>query len=317
MNTCSEEIKGLTMLKSVLITGANAGLGKESAKQLAMRAGIEKIYLGCRNMDKALAAKAQLEQETGRRVFEVLQIDVSDLESVRSAVAVLPEPVEGLLMNAGGTGGQKFYKRTSDGVTQIFAVNLLGHTVLTNELLKAGKLTKTAVYAGSEAARGVPEMGMKRPNLTSSSVDEFAGIAQGSVYRSTKDATVPYGPIKYMAALWMSSMARDYPNIRFVTMSPGATTGTEGFNTLSWLRQHVMKTMMRVMLMIGKVHKLEVGAQRFVDGLLNESYQSGSFYASQKGLTGVLGEQSDIFSDLGNTQYQDNAKAAIARFIKA
>lgn len=303
------------MLKSVLITGANAGLGKETAKQLAMRAGVEKIYLGCRNMDKAQAAKAELEQQTGRRIFEILQIDVSDLDSVRAAVAALPEAVEGLLMNAGGTGGQKFYETNGDGVTQIFAVNLLGHTVLTNELLKAGKLTKTAVYAGSEAARGVPEMGMKRPNLTSSSVDEFAGIASGSVYASVKDATVPYGPIKYMAALWMSAMARDYPQIRFVTMSPGATTGTEGFETLSWLRKHVMKSMMKVMLMIGKVHKLEVGAQRFVDGLLSETYQSGGFYASQKGLTGLLGEQSEIFADLANVQYQNNAKQAIERFV--
>lgn len=112
-------------------------------------------------------------------------------------------------------------------------------------------------------------------------------------------------------------MARDYPEIRFVTMSPGATTGTDGFETLSWLRKHVMKSMMKVMLLIGKVHKLEVGAERFVDGLLSDTYQSGGFYASQKGLTGMLGEQSEIFSDLANANYQNNAKAAIERFSKA
>jgi len=100
-------------------------------------------------------------------------------------------------------------------------------------------------------------------------------------------------------------------------MSPGATTGTEGFNTLSPVKQYVMKGMMKVMLMIGKVHKLEVGAQRFVEGLLNESYQSGVFYGSKKGLTGPIGEQSELFSDLSNEQFQDNAKNAIHRFIKA
>jgi len=303
------------MLKSILITGANAGLGKESARQMAMQTGIEKIYLACRNEQKARIAKRELEQLTGKDIFEIIKIDVSDLDSVRAAVKSLKEPVEGLVMNAGGTGGKQFLEKTKDGVTQIFAVNLLGHVALTNELLKAKKLTKVALYAGSEAARGVKEMGMKRPELITSSVDEFSSISQGVLFGNTKDATVPYGPIKYMAALWMSSIARDYPSIRFVTMSPGATTGTEGFNTLSPVKQFVMKGMMNVMLLIGKVHKLEIGAQRFVDALLNESYKTGVFYASKKGLTGPIGEQRELFADLGNEQIQDNAKMAIHRFI--
>ena len=49
------------MHKSILITGANGGLGKESARQLAMFNGIEKIYLACRNLTKAEEAKKQTE----------------------------------------------------------------------------------------------------------------------------------------------------------------------------------------------------------------------------------------------------------------
>ncbi len=45
------------MLKSILITGANAGLGKETARQFALQGGMEKIYLGCRNEAKAKIAK--------------------------------------------------------------------------------------------------------------------------------------------------------------------------------------------------------------------------------------------------------------------
>jgi NAD(P)-dependent dehydrogenase (short-subunit alcohol dehydrogenase family) len=192
------------MLKSILITGANAGLGKESARQMARQTSIEKIYLGCRNEEKAGIAKKELEQLTGKNIFEIIKIDVSDLDSVRAAVKSLKEPVEGLVMNAGGTGGKEFLEKTKDGVAQIFAVNLLGHVALTNELLKAKKLTKVALYAGSEAARGVKEMGMKRPELKTSSVDKFSSICEGVLFGNTKDATIPYGPIKYMAALWMS-----------------------------------------------------------------------------------------------------------------
>ena len=134
------------MLKTILITGANAGLGKESARQLAQQAGVEKIYLGCRNMAKARIAKQELEQLTGKAIFDIVKIDVSDLDSVRAAVESLTEPVDALVMNAGGTGGKHFQEKTKAGVTQIFAVNLLGHVVLTQELIKAAKLTQVALY---------------------------------------------------------------------------------------------------------------------------------------------------------------------------
>lgn len=46
---------------------------------------------------------------------------------------------------------------TTDGVTTSVAANVLGHVVLTESLIAAGKLSGTVVYAGSEVTRGVPE----------------------------------------------------------------------------------------------------------------------------------------------------------------
>ncbi len=66
------------MIKSVLITGANAGLGKECAKQLALQDGTEKIYLACRNEERAQAAKLELEESTGKSVFEIVLMHVSN-----------------------------------------------------------------------------------------------------------------------------------------------------------------------------------------------------------------------------------------------
>jgi NAD(P)-dependent dehydrogenase (short-subunit alcohol dehydrogenase family) len=303
------------MVKSILITGANGGLGKEAARQLALLDDTEKIYLGCRNEEKAKAAKLSLEASTGKSIFEIVPLDVSNLDSVKSAVASLKEPVDALVMNAGGTGGKNFAEKTKNGVSQIFAVNLLGHVVLTEELLKAKKLTKVALYAGSEGARGVPQMGMKKPKLETSSADEFASISEGSFFANNADPMLVYIYVKYMAALWISAIARKYTNIRFVTMSPGATTGTEVMNTLSPLKKMMFKSMFKLMLLSGKVHKVEVGAKRYVEGLRDASYKSGYFYGSKVGVTGPLVDQGTLFEDLNNETYQANASEAIHRFI--
>ncbi|MCW8335653.1 SDR family NAD(P)-dependent oxidoreductase, partial [Vibrio paucivorans] len=114
-------------IKTVLITGANAGIGFESARQLAQQDGINKIILGCRNLTKAREAKAQLEALTGKNIFEILILDVSDSSSVRSAVTTLNAPIDAVVLNAGGTGGRTPHQLTSDGVTTIFAANVLGH----------------------------------------------------------------------------------------------------------------------------------------------------------------------------------------------
>ena len=73
--------------KTVLITGANAGIGKEVARQLASRPEIARIYLACRNRDRATAAKAELEAATGRRIFDIVLMDVADPGSVRAGLA--------------------------------------------------------------------------------------------------------------------------------------------------------------------------------------------------------------------------------------
>ena len=140
------------MNKTILITGANGGLGKDAARQLALLAETEKIYLACRNFEKAKVAKKELEESTGKNVFEILLLDTSDLTSVKKAVENLPEPVDALIMNAGGMGGKTPKTITKEGVTQMFAVNVLGHVVLVDELIKADKLTNVAMYASSEAA---------------------------------------------------------------------------------------------------------------------------------------------------------------------
>src|SRR6201996_826296 len=100
--------------KSVLITGANVGIGKEVARQLALRADFARVYLACRNQAKATAAKADLEAATGRNIFDIVLMDVTDLGSVRAGVAGIDGSIDALVMNAGLIGPRSM-ELTGDG----------------------------------------------------------------------------------------------------------------------------------------------------------------------------------------------------------
>lgn len=303
-------------IQSVLITGANAGLGRESAAQFATQSSVQKIYLACRNKAKALEAKAELEAETGRDIFDIVLIDMMNLASVRSAVAKMKNPVDAVILNAGGSGGRTPQALTDDGVTHIFAVNVLGHAVLVNEMLDRQLITSTVLYAGSEAARGIPKMGVGRPELKTSSVDEFTSIANGTKYGAKSDPLVEYGAIKLIGAMWMASMSRKHPHVRFVTMSPGGTTGTNGMDDLPLLKKLMFKYVGRtIMPLFGMMHGLEVGAKRYIDGVLDSNFQSGRFYASNAGSpTGPVVDQAKVFDGLNNPMFEDNAAAAVHQF---
>jgi NAD(P)-dependent dehydrogenase (short-subunit alcohol dehydrogenase family) len=298
----------------VLVTGANAGIGKDVARQLALRPEMARIYLACRNQDRATAAKADLEAATGRSIFDIILMDVADLSSVRAGLAAINGSLNALVMNAGGVGGKTPMHLTADGATYMFASNVLGHAALLEALLTEDRLGEVAVFAGSESARGVPKLRMKRPSFVSTSADELATVIDGSYFADRKpDRNLAYGQVKYIGALWMAYLARQHPDRRFITVSPGNTSGTEGPNDLSLPLRLAARY---VMPHLSIAHKLDVGARRLVDGATDPTLSSGVFYASAANkLTGPLVNQADIFPDLANPLFQDHANEAIHRFI--
>jgi NAD(P)-dependent dehydrogenase (short-subunit alcohol dehydrogenase family) len=302
--------------RTVLITGANAGIGREAARQLALRDDTGRIYLACRNSARAQAAKAELEAAAGRSIFDIVIMDVSDPESVRAALPAIDGPLDALIMNAGGSGGDTPLALTASGTTRIFAVNVLGHVVLLDALLSEDCLTEVALYAGSEAARGIPKFRMQRPAFATTSADELATVIDGSYFEGRKSSpALAYSQAKYIAALWMASMARQHPNQRFITMSPGNTSGT---GTLRDQPLPLRLAAKYVMPAVGLSHSLKTGAGRLVDGITDATLRSGSFYASAaSAITGPVADQADIFPDLRNAAFQDNANQAIHRFIGA
>jgi len=303
---------------TILITGSNVGIGFDTARQFALIETTKKVILACRNAEKAEAAKKDLESKTGKQIFQVLIMDVSSLDSVRKAVGEISEPIHAMVMNAGGVCAKDATVKTKDGVTTIMATNVLGHVCLVDELLKKGHLSKgaTVLFVGSESSRGMPDMGVARPKIESASVEEFKSVADGSFFGDVKTVDATYGVTKLVGSLWINHMARKHKDMRFLTMSPGMTAGTEAFKDMPMFEKILYKILFPIMGFLGKSHSLSTGAKRFVDAVLEEdTYKSGVFYGSKVGVSGPVGDQAEMWDILKNESAQDNATEALHAFL--
>lgn len=120
--------------KTVIVTGANGGIGYTTALDLARRNA--RVILACRNMRRGEAARDAIIQLTANEEVVVRELDVSRLKSVRQFVDRVYEEeqrLDILINNAGVSGLPK--EMTEDGLEVNFATNHFGPFLLTNLLL--------------------------------------------------------------------------------------------------------------------------------------------------------------------------------------
>ena len=122
-------------LKTVIITGANSGLGFETAKKIAKNMNYS-LILACRTIEHGEKAREEIIKETGNKNIKVLKIDTSVLSSVRNFAEEFQKlniKLDRLICNAGISSMHKGI--TEEGFELVFATNYLGHFLLTNLLL--------------------------------------------------------------------------------------------------------------------------------------------------------------------------------------
>jgi len=122
--------------RTVLITGANSGLGLRSAEALASHGA--RVLMGCRNEARAEAARTQVAKLATGPEPVVVRLDLADLASVEACAAEVDTTVERLdvLMNNAGLMRIPL-ARTAQGFEMQLGVNHLGHFALTGRLLPA------------------------------------------------------------------------------------------------------------------------------------------------------------------------------------
>jgi NAD(P)-dependent dehydrogenase (short-subunit alcohol dehydrogenase family) len=158
--------------KTAVVTGANGGLGLETARALA-GAGAT-VAMAARNQEKAARAVEDIRADVPSAALEVVELDLGSLASVRDAaerILAAHETLDILVNNAGVMGIPE--KRTADGFEMQLGVDHLGHFALTALLLPAllradaariVTVTSTAHHMGRAVDPGNPHLhGRYRP----------------------------------------------------------------------------------------------------------------------------------------------------------
>ncbi len=297
---------------SVLITGGNGGLGRETARLLVAN-GYDRVVLACRSEDKGQEARADILATCGPHAAEVVSVaagfDMTDPLAIRRAVDALSadQPFDVVFLQAGGVVYGNVRQTVSfNGVAierTVFQNVVGGHFTL-SRLLERGLVKSSArvVVAGGEGARGIPGM-MAKP--------EFASRTELRRYVQGENTDTPYvdldamGASKLMAALWVRKMSEQVPDqVEVVWFSPGLTAGTNGLQGTHPIKRWMLENVgFPVMSALGWAQSPQQGAQKFVDCIAGRVGQNGDLIASPEGQTlGPLVDQSPMnhaFNDVG------------------
>lgn len=172
-------LRGMTDLanKTFVVTGANTGIGKVTALELARRGA--HVILACRNREKTEAVIAEFRAAVPTANVEFVPLDLGDLASVRACAKALLDrniPIHGLVNNA-GLGGQR--GQTKDGFELQFGTNHLGHYLFTRLLLDrivaAGEARIVNVSSASHyQAKKIDWDSLQKPTKTVTAMREYA-----------------------------------------------------------------------------------------------------------------------------------------------
>ncbi len=218
-----------------LVTGANTGIGKVTALELAKRGA--RVIVGVRSLDKAVPLLEQSRAALGRDAIDALPVDLSDFESIRtfaSAVLARSESLHLLINNAGLAGARGMSK---SGFELTFGVNHMGTFLLTSLLLDR-------IVRSSSASSSNPAAHGRIVTVASKAHYQCKDFTLAHVRERTRTVTgVPeYGHSKLANVLFSAELARRLAGTGVTTYSlhPGVVA-TDVWRSVPWPFRSVIK----------------------------------------------------------------------------
>ncbi|KAI9347190.1 hypothetical protein DFJ73DRAFT_777589 [Zopfochytrium polystomum] len=216
--------------KSVVITGASAGLGKYCAAVLAEKGA--HVTLACRSRPKADAVVAEIRAKSPAAAVDVMEVDLADLRSVKRFADEYKLSGRGIdvLMNNAGASPTSTLTLTKDGIEMQMGGNHLGHFLLTTELLPV--IEETARKNGS--AR-IVNLSSKLHNSSYPAGIDFDNINNPKTYGPLS----AYGQSKLANILFTKELqkrlsARGFDNIYVNACHPGGVA-TDIYDTMPYV----------------------------------------------------------------------------------
>ena len=289
--------------KSILITGANGGIGIETVKILAKK-GAKRIALACRTLESARETITSI-GHTNSNLEPYGGFDMLDNEKIKEAVSLLPnKKFDVIFLQAGGmvvADSFQFIDVNGKRVERTVQQNAIGGLLTIMHLENAGLIDENAriVFAGGEGARGIPKMINKPDFKTKVELIDYLTNATGK-YKAL-DAI---GVSKYISALFTQKLAQSNPSRSYVWFSPGLTGGTKGLDALENPKKFIMKHIGFPMLqLLGLAQGPEKAAQKYVLALNSEIGSNGDLIGAPEGKTlGKLVDQKPMNPSLTNHQ---------------
>ena len=128
--------------KTIIVTGANTGIGKEAAAEFARRGG--RVILACRSESKGEAAAEDIRRTCNNENVVFKKLDLASFKSIREFAQDINENEKSLDILVNNAGLVVSRTLTEDGLEMIMGVNHFGHFLLTNLLLDKIKQTPKA-----------------------------------------------------------------------------------------------------------------------------------------------------------------------------
>jgi NAD(P)-dependent dehydrogenase (short-subunit alcohol dehydrogenase family) len=178
-STTDDVLSGVNLKgKRILVTGVSAGLGVETARSLAAHGA--QVIGAARDLNKAKAATEQVRKDAAANggSFELVEIDLANLKSVRAGADGLlakGEPFDVVIANAGVMATP--FGHTADGFETQFGTNHLGHFVLVNRIASLVRAGGRLINLSSAGHR-YSTIDLEDPNFEHTPYDPFVAYGR-------------------------------------------------------------------------------------------------------------------------------------------